>query len=108
VAAEVLAERAERAGRAPDEPDTAPLPAVPSQDAPPPGWPLLTSLARLPARIRHGRPLRLLIRAAITAALCLAVLTLIPGQAAAPADVAGVILWFTLTGRRDVAPPPER
>jgi hypothetical protein len=104
---EAYADLAERAGRAPGEPDTAPLPAVPGQDAPPPGWAVLTSLARLPARIRHGRPLRLLIRAAITAGLCLAVLRLIPGQPAAPADVAGLILWFTLTGRRDVAPPPE-
>jgi hypothetical protein len=106
---EAYADRAERTGRGPDGPDTAPLPAVPGQDGPPPaGWPLVTSLARLPAQIRHGRPLRLLIRAALTAGLCLAVLTLVRGQPAAPADVGGLILWFTLTGRRDVAPPPER
>jgi hypothetical protein len=40
--------------------------------------------------------------------LSLAVLALIPGAPAAPADVAGVIVWFVLTGRRDLAPPPER
>ena len=65
-------------------------------------------MAQVPARIRRGRPLRLLIRAAIAAALCLGVLALIPGTPAAPADVGGVILWFVLTGRRDLAPPPER
>ena len=40
--------------------------------------------------------------------LSLAVLQLIPGTAAAPADVSGVIVWFVLTGRKDLAPPPER
>jgi len=38
----------------------------------------------------------------------LAVLALIPGTAAAPADVGGLVVWFVLTGRRDLAPPPER
>ena len=28
--------------------------------------------------------------------------------AAAPADVFGLTWWFVLTGRRDLAPPPER
>jgi hypothetical protein len=36
------------------------------------------------------------------------VLHLIPGTAAAPADVFGLTWWFVLTGRRDLAPPPER
>jgi hypothetical protein len=36
------------------------------------------------------------------------VLALIPGQPAAPADIAGLITWFVLTGRKDLAPPPER
>ena len=44
----------------------------------------------------------------IAAALSLAVLQLIPGTAAAPADITGLIVWFVLTGRRDLAPPPER
>jgi hypothetical protein len=45
----------------------------------------------------------------VTAAvLSLIVLQLIPGTASAPADVAGLITWFVLTGRRDLAPPPER
>ena len=62
----------------------------------------------LPPRIRRGRPLRLLIRAAVAAGLSLAVLALIPGDPAAPADVAVLITWFVLTGRKDLAPPPER
>ena len=65
-------------------------------------------MRHLPARIRYGRPVRLAIRAAIAAAAALAVLALIPGQPAAPADVAGLVAWFVLTGRRDLAPPPER
>ena len=96
----------------PDGPATAPLPAVPA--AAPlrlrPAWPwrLLFAVAWLPSRIRRGRPLRLLIRAALAAGLSLAVLALIPGQPAAPADVAVLVTWFALSGRKDLAPPPER
>jgi hypothetical protein len=36
------------------------------------------------------------------------VLQLIPGTAAAPADITGVLTWFVLTARRDLAPRPER
>ena len=69
---------------------------------------LLLALAWIPSRIRRGRPLRLLVRAALAAGLSLGVLAVIPGQAAAPADVAMLITWFVLTGRKDLAPPPER
>ena len=104
--------RARREGRGADddEPDTAPLPAVPGEPLlqPVPPWSLLIAVARLPARVRRGRPLRLLVRAALTAGLCLVVLALVPGQPAAPADVAGLITWFVLTGRKDLAAPPER
>ena len=98
--------------------DTAPLPAVPAG----PGFPtddsalevpfrpgrLLTAAWQLPARIRHGRPVRLLVRAAVAALLCRAVLALIPGQPAAQALVAALITWFAVTARSDLAPPPER
>jgi hypothetical protein len=40
--------------------------------------------------------------------LSLVVLWLVPGQPAAPADVAGLIAWFAVTGRADLAPPPRR
>ena len=95
-----------------DGPVTAPLPVVPGERAAPgeavPPWQPLIALAQLPARIRRGRPRRLLLRAVIAAVLSLLVLRLIPGTAAAPADVFGLGLWFVLTGRKDLAPPPER
>jgi hypothetical protein len=110
-----LAERARRNGRFDDddgEPGTVPLPvppaAAPLRLHPVSPWPLVLALLWLPSRIRYGRPLRLLTRGAIAAGLSVAVLALIPGQPAAPADVAGLIAWFALTGRRDLAPPPER
>jgi hypothetical protein len=91
-------------------PDTVPLPVVSAAGPPSGSWPdhLLTALGQLPSRVRHGRPLRLLSRAAIVAALSLAVLALVPGRPAAQADITGLIIWFVLTGRRDLAPPPER
>ena len=48
--------------------------------APRPGAGIIRTLRLVPARIRHGRPLRLLLRAVIAAALSLLVLHLIPGQ----------------------------
>jgi hypothetical protein len=74
-------------------------------DRPPPGYrPLLL----LPERIWHGHPLRLALRAIIATLLSLVVLSLIPGSAAAPADVFGLGLWFVLTARSDLALPPGR
>jgi hypothetical protein len=106
---EAYADLTERAGLT-DGPVTAPLPAVPAQGQPPGTRPRhpLAAAGEFPARIRQGRPRHLLIRAAIAAALSLAVLQLIPGTAAAPADITALITWFMLTGRRDLAPPPER
>jgi hypothetical protein len=62
----------------------------------------------LPARIRRGRPLRFIVRAITAAFLSWLVLRIIPGQPAAPAVVTGIITWFALTGRADLAPPPDR
>ncbi len=106
--------------------DTSPLPAVPlaavplaAVDGAGPSVPstgesrsarpadLLAAVLQLPARIRHGRPRRLLIRAAAAAVASLAVLHLIPGQPAAPALVTGLITWFLRTVRSDLAPPPK-
>src|ERR1035441_3269101 len=106
---EAHADLAEQAGLA-DGPVTAPLPVTPAHGPPPgigPRHPLAAA-REYPARIRQGRPRRLLIRAAIAAALSLVALQLIPGTAAAPADITAMITWFVLTGRRDLAPPPER
>ena len=123
-----LVEQARRAGRYDDGPDlypdvaepgTEPLPAVPAEAPPrlPPApprlppfspWRLLSAVLWLPSRIRRGRPVRLLIRAALAAGLSLAVLALIPGQPAALADIVVLITWFALSGRKDLAPPPER
>jgi hypothetical protein len=103
---EAYADLADQAG---DGPATAPIPVISGDErAPEPPWQLLRALTQVPARICSGRPLRLAIRGLIAAALSLVVLQLIPGTAAAPADIGGLILWFVLTGRKDLAPPPER
>ena len=106
---EAYADLIEQAGLA-DGPVTAPLPVIPAPGPPPGTAPRhpLAAAREFPARVRQGRPLRLLIRAAIAAALSLAILQLIPGTAAAPADITGMLTWFVLTGRRDLAPRPER
>ena len=89
----------------------------PSPHVPVPGSPVsrptgLADLGRrlllVPARIRHGRPLRLAARALAAALLSLLVLALIPGQASGPAVVTGLVIWFFFTARADLAPPPGR
>jgi hypothetical protein len=103
---EAYADLADQSG---DGPATAPIPVISGDELPPePPWHLLRALTQVPTRIRSGRPLRLAIRGLIAAVLALTVLQLIPGTPAAPADVFGLILWFVLTGRKDLAPPPER
>ena len=99
---------ADLADQADDGPVTAPLPPVPGEAPPVPPWQPLLALTQVPARIRSGRPLRLAIRGLIGAGLALIVLQLIPGTPAAPADILGLILWFVLTGGRDLAPPSDR
>jgi len=69
---------------------------------------VLRLLAQIPARIRRGHPLRLLLRAAAVAGLCLAVLTVFPGRAASHFGVAVLIGYFFLSARDDPAPPPGR
>jgi hypothetical protein len=106
---EAYADLAERTARGADEPDTSPLPVIGGPEpVPVPPWQPLLALWQLPARIWRGRPLHLAVRGVIAAALSLLVLHMIPGSAAAPADVFGLALWFVLSGRRDLAPPPER
>jgi hypothetical protein len=40
--------------------------------------------------------------------LSLFVVKLLPGQPSGPAVVTGLVTWFLLTGRGDLAPPPGR
>ena len=82
----------------------APAPALPAR----PGTGIIRTVRLVPARIRHGRPVRLLLRAIIAAVLSLLVLHLVPGQPSGPAVVTGLITWFVLTARGDLAPPPGR
>ncbi|HEY2280917.1 MAG TPA: J domain-containing protein [Streptosporangiaceae bacterium] len=86
-------------------------PYVPVPDSPvsrPSGADLGQSLLLVPARICHGRPLRLAARALAAAGLSLLVLALIPGQASGPAVVTGLAIWFCFSARADLAPPPGR
>ena len=90
-------------------PCTRPLPDVPFN--PETGLPLIDPaalLAQLPGRVRRGRPLRLAARAVVTAALALLAVHLIPAQPAAPAVVLTLVAWFVLSGRHDLAPPPDQ
>jgi curved DNA-binding protein CbpA len=85
-------------------------------DRPPPAAPAagargsgaLRRLAILPARVRHGRPLRLAARTIAAAAVALLALAVIPGTPSAPAIVAGCALWLAFTAPADLAPPTGR
>jgi hypothetical protein len=90
--------------------DMAVLPHVPPARAPDPlPWrALLTAAAVLPARIRKGRPVRIAARAVIAAAAGYAAVRLVPGTPSAPAAVSGCVLWWLLSARADLAPPPGR
>jgi hypothetical protein len=92
------------------EPATVPLPTVPVAD--------LASSARsgglvrgiwlLPARVRRGRPLRLTLRGMAAAVLVVLAVALAPGRPAGLATATGILTWFLLTSRADLAPPPGR
>ncbi|HEX4090249.1 MAG TPA: J domain-containing protein [Trebonia sp.] len=81
---------------------------------PPPAAPVdhrrdaLRALAILPARIRHGRPLRLVARTITAAAVTLLALAVIPGTPSAPAIIVGCALLLVFTAPADLAPPPGR
>jgi hypothetical protein len=85
-----------------------PIPAPEPASARWPGANLGPGLRTIPARIQHGRPLRLLLRAAAAALLSLLALGLLPGHASGPAIVTGLVIWFSFTARADLAPPPGR
>jgi hypothetical protein len=89
---------------------TAPLPVIPAAGRPPGALAagVLRAAWLLPARIRHGRPLRLALRALAAAIAALLTVWAVPAQPAAPAVVTGIITWFLLTARADLAPAPGR
>jgi hypothetical protein len=65
--------------------------------------------AQIPARIRHGHPLRLLARAAATAGIAAAILTLfpsVPGRIPVCYLIAAFTLTFVRFGLQDLAPGP--
>ena len=77
-----------------------PHPGVPGRRRP------LLGLARLPARVRHGRPARLALRLAVVAAVSAAAVAVDGWMPATPALIAGFLTWLLLTARHDLAPPP--
>jgi hypothetical protein len=69
---------------------------------------LLQTLALVPAQVRHGRPVRLLLRVVVAVLLALAVVYAGAGGPAEAGTVTGLAVWLTLTARGDLAPPPGR
>ena len=61
-------------------------------------------VAGIPARIRRGRPVRLLIRAAVLAGLCLTLLAVFPGSSVAGFAVVVLAMVFVVSARADMAP----
>ena len=108
----VLVEQAWAAGYAglDDDGQPYPWPRRPVRFNPETGLPMgdpVAILAALPGRVRYGRPVRLALRAVAIVALSVLALTRLPGRPA-PAAVLALITWFVLTGRHDLAPPPDR
>jgi hypothetical protein len=62
----------------------------------------------LPGRIRRGRLVRMTVRTLTAAAVAVTTVAVIPGTASEPAVVTGCALWWALTIRSDLAPPPGR
>ena len=62
----------------------------------------------LPGRIRRGRLARMAVRTPAAAAVAVSAVIFIPGTPSAPAVVTGCALWWALTIRSDLAPPPGR
>jgi hypothetical protein len=60
----------------------------------------------LPGRIRRGWLARMAVRTLAAAAVAVSAVILIPGTPSAPAVVTGCALWWALTIRSDLAPPP--
>jgi hypothetical protein len=68
---------------------------------------VLAMVAAVPGRIRRGHPVRLLLRAAATAGLCAAVLTIFPRSTVTGCAAAALIGVLVVYARHDLAPPGE-
>ncbi|MGH3222516.1 MAG: J domain-containing protein [Streptosporangiaceae bacterium] len=111
-----LVDQAQRDGRWDAYPDPYPPGWGLCTSAPPPGpydielGPIpLDEILRLtresPARLRHGHPGRMAIRALVIAGLCLTVLALFPRWAYPHVWVAALTGLFLIYARQDIAPP---
>ena len=85
--------------------DLQPPPPVPAAGLPVSPW---RGVLLVPARIRRGRPLRLLLRIAAAAVLALIVVHSGAGTPAVAGLITGIVTWLVLTARGDLAPPPGR
>jgi hypothetical protein len=68
----------------------------------------LRAVTLIPVRIRHGRPLRLILRVVVAVLLGAVAARLGAGGPAAAGVVTGLGAWLVLTARGDLAPPPGR
>ena len=86
-----------------DEEPPRPVPAA-AELGPVPLSEVARLVAEIPARIRRGRPLRILLRAAVIAGLCLTLLTVFPGSSIAGFAVVVLAFLFVVYARQDLAP----
>jgi hypothetical protein len=70
--------------------------------------PSLRVMLLVPARIRHGRPGRLVLRIVAAALAALLVWHTGAGTPAVAALFTGIATWLVLSARGDLAPPPGR
>jgi hypothetical protein len=73
-----------------------------------PGLARWGAVVLIPARIWHGRPVRLAVRIAAAAALVVLAMHTGAGRPAIAGVVTGIGVWLVLTVRADLAPPPGR
>ena len=74
----------------------------------PPARRLWQPVTQGPARVRHGRPLRLILRILAAVLLAVAAVRSGAGGPAVAGTVTGLSVWLLLTARGDLAPPPGR
>jgi hypothetical protein len=83
-------------------------PAVPPPAPAPARVSLWRAMVLVPARVRHGRPARLALRAVAAAALAFLALHTGAGTAPVAGLLTGIGTWLVFTARGDLAPPPGR